>query len=229
MVHIDEIKRSNRKTIAILIRRDGTVIVRAPRRASLKHIQEIIDQKADWIREKREFILKTFPQAKPKEFVSGESFWFLGRVYPLEVVAPASPRLNDSYPLALADRFYLARTACKRGMQVFEAWYRKQARQVLEQRMQELAAQYGFTTPNIRITSARTRWGSCSTSGYINFTWRLVMAPLEVIDYVVVHELVHLVERGHTRDFWQKVKAIMPDYKQRSAWLDKNEGLLKLS
>jgi predicted metal-dependent hydrolase len=229
MIDIDEIKRSNRKTIAILIRRDGTVIVRAPRRASLKHIQEVIDQKTDWIREKRDFVLKTFPQAKPKEFVSGEEFWYLGKSYPLEIVPPASPRLNDSYPLALIDRFYLARTACKKGEQVFEAWYRKQARQVLEQRMQELADRYGFTAPKMRITSARTRWGSCSSSGYINFTWRLVMAPLEVIDYVVIHELAHLVHKGHTRVFWQKVKSIMPDYKQRSAWLDRNEGLLKLS
>jgi predicted metal-dependent hydrolase len=229
MEHIDEIIRSSRKTFAIVIRRDGTLIVRAPRRATLKQIHEIIERKVDWIREKRAFMLNNYPQAAPKEYVNGESFWYLGKVYPLELVPPASTHLNTSYPLALGDHFYLSRTAHKKAGQVFETWYRKQARKLLSQRLKECAAQYGFVLPNIRITSARTRWGSCSSSGYINFTWRLVMAPMDVIDYVVVHELVHLIVRGHSRAFWDKVKAIMPDYKQREKWLDLNGGLFKLS
>ncbi len=81
---------------------------------------------------------------------------------------------------------------------------------------------------SIRITSARTRWGSCSSKGNLSFTWRLVMAPPQVIDYVVAHELAHLQVRNHSPAFWQKVKTIMPDYLQYRRWLDAHGHLLTL-
>ncbi|NPV77748.1 MAG: M48 family metallopeptidase, partial [Anaerolineae bacterium] len=74
----------------------------------------------------------------------------------------------------------------------------------------------------IKITSAKTRWGSCSAKGTVSFPWRLVMAPVPVIDYVVVHELVHILEKNHSRAFWNKVRAIMPDYQQKIRWLEVN-------
>jgi predicted metal-dependent hydrolase len=84
------------------------------------------------------------------------------------------------------------------------------------------ASQYGFQYKKIGITSAQTRWGSCSANGSLNFSWRLILAPMEAVDYVVVHELVHTVHHNHSRRFWQKVGKIMPDYKERRKWLRKN-------
>ena len=78
------------------------------------------------------------------------------------------------------------------------------------------------------ISSARTRWGSCSAKGTLSFTWRLVMAPLDIIDYVVVHELCHLKEMNHSRAFWERVETILPDYKRRRKWLKENGGALRL-
>ncbi len=94
--------------------------------------------------------------------------------------------------------------------------------------MSRLAAQHGFEYQRIRITSARTRWGSCSSRGTLSFTWRLVMASEDVIDYVIVHELVHLRIHNHSREFWTQVGLLMPDYKEKRLWLKKNASVLTL-
>jgi hypothetical protein len=96
-------------------------------------------------------------------------------------------------------------------------------------RAAELARKNGFRYATIRITSAKTRWGSCGSSGSLNFPWRLVMAPLDVIDYVIVHELVHLRIRNHSKRYWEAVKRIMPDYKARLDWLKQNGHRLQLT
>jgi predicted metal-dependent hydrolase len=110
----------------------------------------------------------------------------------------------------------------------FENWYKERAKALIPRRVSQLAAQYGFEYQRIRITSARTRWGSCSSRGTLSFTWRLVMAPEEMIDYVIVHELVHLHIHNHSKEFWTKVGLIMPGYKAKRLWLKKNGPLLTL-
>jgi predicted metal-dependent hydrolase len=95
-----------------------------------------------------------------------------------------------------------------------EAWYR-QTRQVIGTRLTWYAHEHGFLYKKIRIGAARTRWGSCSTTGTLSFTWRLLMAPPEMIDYVVVHELVHIRTKNHSPAFWEALAAIMPDYKSQ--------------
>jgi hypothetical protein len=111
---------------------------------------------------------------------------------------------------------------------LFTAWYRRQARQVLEERVAVLAQRCGFGYRQVKITSAHTRWGSCSGSGTLSFPWRLVMAPPAVIDYVVVHELVHTVIKGHGADFWGQVQALVPEYRQHVRWLKENGALLEI-
>jgi predicted metal-dependent hydrolase len=85
--------------------------------------------------------------------------------------------------------------------------------------VQYFANLYGFVYRGIRISSARTRWGSCSSRGGLNFTWRLIQAPLPIIDYVVVHELAHLKVPNHSKAFWELVKNLLPDFAERRAWL----------
>ena len=111
---------------------------------------------------------------------------------------------------------------------VFEKWYRARALQVLSERVNLLAARFGFRYEKLRITSARTRWGSCSSRGTLSFVWRLVMAPLEVIDYVVIHELTHLKIKNHSAQFWAEVARLMPAYKSSRDWLKKNGHFLTL-
>ena len=86
----------------------------------------------------------------------------------------------------------------------------------------------GYTPKSIRITDASQRWGSCTSTGGLNFSWRLIQAPLEIVDYVIVHELVHLRQPDHSKKFWAKVKEMMPDYERRREWLMENERLLRI-
>jgi predicted metal-dependent hydrolase len=222
MIKITQIIRTNRKTIALIIERDGSLIVRAPRGVTNTKIQALVDKKADWIKAKQQLVKNASPKTKPKEYVNGEGFWYLGKTFPLEIVN------HTKLPLVLDGRFQLARVALPRAAQEFKHWYRNQAEGIIAERVLWYASRNGFTYNKIRITSARRRWGSCTSRGTLSFTWRLVMAPMAVIDYVVVHELVHLQEKNHSKGFWGKVKALMPNYKQQIAWLKANGQLLTL-
>lgn len=221
-VQIDQFIRARRRTISIQIKPDGQVIVRAPLRAAERIILEFVESKAGWIERKKAEAARHAPVAT-KQFKTGESFLLLGREIPLQVVE------NQRAALTLTDQFILSKKAAPKAVDVFEKWYKARALQVLSERVKLYAAQHGFKPMRIRITSARTRWGSCSSRGTLSFTWRLVMAPIEVIDYVVVHELVHLKVKNHSKVFWDSVAALMPDYKQRLAWLKANGRSLSLT
>jgi predicted metal-dependent hydrolase len=221
IVEVNQIIRSKRKTLALIVRPDGSLIVRVPLRASEKAIREFVQQHAEWIKRKQAEALATLPIA-PKQYIPGELFMYLGNAYPLEIVK------GPKQPLLLEENFKLAESARGNASLVFERWYRAQAKQILTARVNLYASQYGFQYKKIGITSARTRWGSCSTNGSLNFSWRLILTPLEAVDYVVLHELVHTVFHNHSRRFWKRVERIMPDYKERRKWLRKNVQQLML-
>ncbi len=200
--HIDEIIRSRRKTIALIVKADGSVIVRAPLTASNRRIMNFVNKQAQWILNTQEKVKNRAPLVPAKKFNTGEHFWYLGKTYPLQLVT------KKSSALVLKNDFILSQSAVPQAADSFKKWYQKQARAVISKRVDEIAKKHGFTYKQIRITSARTRWGSCSTRGSINFSWRLVMAPIDVIDYVVLHELVHTRIHNHSREFWAKVASI---------------------
>jgi hypothetical protein len=122
----------------------------------------------------------------------------------------------------------LPKSALPQAREHFTAWYKLQARQLIEERVRYFAARFGLHYSRVRITSARTRWGSCSSRGTLSFTWRLVMAPPAAIDYVVVHELAHLLVRNHSPAFWRKLEELLPDYRPPQQWLKQNGHLLIL-
>ncbi len=219
---IDHIIRTKRKSIALIIEQDGRLVVRAPMRVSDADIKHLVKQKEGWIREKQKQVKDKSTQSTPKVYMDGEEFLYLGKSYKLKIVADLNPAL------VLSRKFYLSLRALPKAESVFTKWYRDQARAVISERVKLYAARHGFKYRKIRITSARTRWGSCSSMGNLNFTWRLVMAPPEVIDYVVVHELAHLQVNNHSKEFWNQVGCIMPDYKKRLRWLKENGQKLTL-
>ena len=215
-----ELIRSHRKTVSIIVHRDGRVVVRAPLRLPEPLIREFVVSKSDWIRAKQAELARQAPSGK--RFEAGELFHFLGKTYPL-AVSPSQRSL-----LTFSDRFILSPAAVSRAHQVFMRWYKARAAEIIPARVKTLADKFGFSYQRIRISSARTRWGSCSTRGTISISWRLVMAPPEVLDYVIVHELAHLKEHNHSRAFWAQVEAMMPDYRARRDWLKKNGHHLAL-
>lgn len=215
-IKIDQIIRTRRKTIALIIRPDGSLLIRAPLRASNRSIQEFVSRNAQWI-EKTRAKIKAVAPPPPRQYLPGETFEYLGNTYSLEIVPDQKKSL-----LLEEGKFRLAAAVQDKAAVVFERWYREQARQILSERVEFHARQNGFRYSRIGITSARTRWGSCSATGTLSFSWRLIQAPMEAVDYVVVHELVHTVIHDHSRRFWTMLEQTMPDYRERRTWLKSN-------
>lgn len=211
-IEVNKFTRSKRRTIALIIERDGTLTVRAPMRASQALIQQFIHEKSDWIQRTREK-QSSIVQTSVHQYAEGEIFLYLGSSFDLKLVKPQKPSLQFD------NRFTLSQSAQNKGEALFTRWYKEQAHKVISRRVNLYAQKYNFTPKQIKISSAKTRWGSCSPNGTLNFTWRLVMSPLDVIDYVVVHELAHLRVKDHSRKFWQVVEDIFPEYKKQRKWL----------
>ncbi len=220
MVKIDKLVRSRRKTIALIVERDGSLTVRAPGKVSRKLIQDWVDGKASWIAERRAEILQRNPPVRT--YRAGETLPFLGQSYPL--LRPDEFGGNLSFD---GQNFFLP-AGCPDPRAACEAWYRQEARRVLQSRVEQLAGQFGYSYKKLRITGARTRWGSCSTSGSLSFTWRLVMAPPEAIDYVVIHELAHIDHPNHSAAFWGRVSELSPGYKDQRRWFKQHGAALYL-
>lgn len=219
-IKIDNIIRTKRRTIALIVTRDARLIVRAPIKTPESYIINVVKQKERWVRKKiNEIRLK--PSLPDKEFVNGESFLFLGRSYPLEIKTntPQSVILRDGIEVNIAEPSIVRETLIK--------WYKDEAGKKITERCECISRITGYKPASVKISNARKRWGSCSPRGNLNFSWPLIMAPIEIIDYVIVHELVHLEVKNHSKHFWNKVRSIIPDYNDRRAWLKLNgRGLL---
>ncbi len=215
-------RSSKRSTVSIAIDPIVGVLVTAPSPASVKKLDDIVHAKASWIaqRLKRQSELPPAPSAK--EFVSGETFLYLGRQHRLRLDLNAEPRpvcLEDGWlrvtlPRHLGDQH---RASVVRAALI--DWYTAQARRRLPKRVGEWAGKLGLESPETLLTEPRKRWGSTSASGVVRINWRIIQAPLYLVDYVVVHELVHLRHPNHTREFWASLGRMMPDYEQRKAKL----------
>ncbi len=214
-VEINQIIRSKRKTLALIVQPDGSLMVRAPWRASSKSIKEFVERNAEWVQKKQADALASYSPVT-KQFIPAEMFMYLGNAYPLEIVK------DQKQSLLLNEKFKLAESAQDIAVRAFEHWYREQARRILNERVTFYAHQYNFQYKRIGITSARTRWGSCAVNGSLNFSWRLIMAPLESVDYVVIHELVHTIFHNHSKRFWNRVQELMPNYREHQKWLREN-------
>ena len=221
-VKIDKIIRSKRKSIGLEITQDALLIIRAPRLTSLKTIKKIVIEKKDWIQKKKAKLERKLEESKPKKFIDGERFWYLGKQYQLKIGKNYKIfNLSKNY-LRLSERYQ------NNAKEVITSWYKRKAKQKIGERVRFYYALTGLKYGQIKINSARMRWGSCSHSGNLNFTWRLIMAPEEILDYVVVHEMVHLEEKNHAKRFWQKVEKIMPEYKEHKKWLKENGHFLRI-
>ena len=205
---IDRIIRIKRRTIALIVENDGSVTVRAPLRLPEYTIQEFAEKHIDWI-EKKKAEMRAVAPTQSKQYQPGETFLYLGREYSLEVSA------GQRKKLILDDRFKIAESALDNAEFVFQNWYRQQAKQWIVERVKHLAELHQLHYEKVKITSARTRWGSCSPKNTLNFSWRLMLTPPEMIEYVIIHELAHTVHHNHSKRFWKLVEKLLPDYKAR--------------
>lgn len=233
------IRRSaRRRTVGITIDVQG-VRVAAPKRMPLEQVVALVNTKARWIAEKySEFKSRLEPR---KRFVSGEEFLYLGRRVSLQVqtepVAGSKRRPDALFQPELFDFDFLPRPRSQAAValkgnvllvqagtpnvhseevrEMLENWYRVRAEEVITRRVKHYADELGWPMPRVLIRNQKKRWGSCNAKGELRFNWRLVMLPLRVLDYVVVHEMAHLKVLNHSPRFWALVEQIMPDYKAR--------------
>ena len=204
----------------MIVTHDARVVIRAPEKIPVKHLYDFALQKKSWIEQKQASARENYKEVLPKTFTGGESLWFLGQLYTLRIAD------EDETPIELTRERVIPRHQMPHARELLVEWYRKQASDTIRERVEWYAQQSGFQYTSVRITDAKKRWGSCGIKGRLNFSWRLIMAPLEMIDYVVVHELVHVEERNHSPRFWSKVEKVLPDYKQRRKWLKEHDYLL---
>ena len=216
------VRRSSRRTkITITIERDRTVVVHAPNHASDEAIARIVEAKRYWIYEKtgRGRKYRDRPHPPGKELVNGESALYLGRSYRIEIVD------NETEYIRFDQRFLVpASCACHKG--VMREWYIARAKERILPRVVKQARELGVTFGQARIVDSRYRWGSCTVRNNINVNWRLIKAPISVVDYVIAHELAHLLEPNHTPRFWNIVKTRVPTMDRARGWLREHGQIL---
>jgi len=214
-----------RKTVSLTIDRDGSLTVSVPADCCLDRVEEAASKKLLWVYTKlaeRELLRRP---STPKEFVNGEGFSYLGRSYRLLLVD--TPRERPAQPLRLHQgRFMLQREESSRGQEHFVRWHTQHGQSWLARRVAVYADRVGVVLRAIVVKELGYRWGSCSRSGRLHFHWRVMALPPRIIDYVVVHELVHLCEPHHKPEFWRRLERAMPDHAARKQWLAEHGGEL---
>ena len=210
------IRRSarRRKTVTVSVDSHGGVLLAAPTDFPTPELDAVVRRKAVWIEKQIRRVKSQDPPQGEREFVSGESVLYLGRHYRLKV------RPHSSGPAKLRGRWLEVPTGADNGhpgqvRTALVAWFRLQAEGRLPERANAWRARVGVPMPPVLVANQRRRWGSCDKHGTIRLSWRIVQAPMRLVDYVVVHELVHLLHHGHGRDYWQAVRRVMPDYERR--------------
>lgn len=223
-------RTTRRKTVSIAVGYDGVRIL-APTDMDDAKITEIVRRKGPWVLRKQAAFRDLGGAPIDREFVSGETFHYLGRAYRLYVVpderavttrivargsALIAPVLPDASPL-------IRRSAVRSGLR---HWYRNRAKAHFPERARLIAETLNISRPPIHVVDQSKRWGSCDARGHIRLNWRLIMAPMTIVDYVIAHEACHILEHNHSPRFWRSLETIMPDYQNRIRRLDQMGHLL---
>lgn len=210
------IRRSPRRnTVSIAMDPHEGVIVTAPERAEAERLDKIVSAKARWITKRLGRMSERPPAPSEREFLSGESYRYLGRQYRLKVRAGDAPlRLHGAYLELGVPKSCQGIHRAARVRSALVDWYRARAQQYLPTRVRPWAARLGLDPPKLVIAEPRKRWGS-SSRRIVRINWRIIQAPAALVDYVLVHELVHLIHEDHSKKFWTTVGRAMPDYEQR--------------
>lgn len=218
--------RPQRK-VAIHVMPDGAVQVDAPEGAALPEVKQAVRQRAGWVWQQLQALRGRKLHVLPREYVSGETHFYLGRRHMLKVLSG-----QDTPPGVRLWRGRLEITTAKRDAltvrRLLEDWYRERAAEVFARVIADMAPRLGLRRglPHSRLLSMRTQWGSCSPKGEVLLNPHLVKAPKACIEYVVVHELCHLKEHNHSDRFYHQLGRALPDWAVRKAELDNMAELL---
>jgi len=217
--------KKRKKTISLHVKANGTAVVYAPHRTPIPDIDKFFKEKESWLWRKIRENGERQKEIKAKKYVTGEIFFCLGEPYPLKIEAPA---LGCDKLALFCGQFVLASDKVSQGRELFIDWYRKRAQEYIGERVDHFSHALKLIPRGIKISNARCRWGSCSQDNQVYFSWRIIMAPCSVIDYLVVHELAHMKEKNHSGLFWGLVGNTITDYKKQRSWLKDNGHTLDI-
>ena len=209
----NKIIRSKRKTLSLTINENAELIIRAPKRLSIEKIQDFINEKENWINRKKRLI-----ENQIKDVTSNHNkLLYLGNLFPINV------EQNASKELFFTGEEFIANSIEPDSLSLsIKKWYKNKFKEIALPRVAYFANKHNLMVNQVRIKNQKTMWGSCSSKNNINLNYLLLMAPMGVIDYVIVHELIHTIHRNHSTDFWDSVESIMPEFQEHKRWLKKN-------
>jgi predicted metal-dependent hydrolase len=210
---VNKLVRSRRKTVSLIIGEGAELVVRVPMRMSMKDIERVVREKGGWIRKNQELMRRRRAAAPERLYGEGEPFLWMGRNLRI-AISPSEPHVRREDGLLLVPE-----APAGKRRELVTRWYVGEARRLLTERVRIWSALMGLPCDRLTISKANKRWGSCNGHANLSFTARLVMAPAEVIDYVVVHELAHVAHKNHGAAFWELVAAQVPDYNLHRRWL----------
>lgn len=226
-IHYQLLPGADRQTTDIVIERDGVVSVRPPLRMTPEQADETVFSKRMWIYRNLAEWRNLNAARIVREWVNGESFLYLGSSYRLSMVD------EQDEPLKLKDgRFQLRRALIEQdgrlAQAAFEQFYKEKGLVRIQQRVSHFAPRVGVQPGEVHVKDLGYRWASCLPTGAMHFHWKCLMAPLTVIDYIVVHELCHMRHRDHSEAFWNEVDKVLPQYRERKEWLRERGANLDL-
>ncbi|HLR35929.1 MAG TPA: SprT family zinc-dependent metalloprotease [Tissierellales bacterium] len=219
-----KVEYRDRKTLEIGIEPPDNIRVRAPKYLTDKEVLKIVKSKGKWITQKL-FELKDVEYIKrEKEYVNGESFMYLGRNYSLEIIENSD--INKPKVKLYQSKFYIETNTKDESKlkEAMELWYREKTLEKIMEKIEYFQPYFNVEPNSIKVKEQKKRWGSCNSNRDLMFNWRCSMAPSNVLDYIVVHEMCHMVHLNHSKNFWALVESIIPDYRKRKEWL-KNHGI----
>jgi predicted metal-dependent hydrolase len=220
------IRRSDRARHArILIGGDGVEVV-VPRRFPLRQVEPFVEEKRPWIERTLRRLRESEAEYPPARLEDGGELPYLGERLALTVRIESERARPHVVRRADALRVALPRGGSLRD--ALEGWYRRRAREEVSARLDAAVARAGVSYASLQIRGQRTRWASCSSSGAMSFNWRLLLAPAEILDYVIEHEVAHLEVHDHSRRFWDLLAARCPDWREQERWLRRHGHALRL-
>lgn len=211
-----------RKTLSIEVEAPNIITVIAPEGATEERILETVKTKSKWIVQKLFEIKEMEYRKRTRQYVNGESFIYMGRNYSLQIVLDDKVKLPEAK--LIRGKFYVYTYSKDEAIvkQALENWYKDKAKEKLEERVKYYQDYFDTKPTKIIVKDQQKRWGSCTARQELLFNWRSIMAPSPVLDYIVVHELCHLIHKNHSKEFWQILKSVLPDYEDRKARLRDN-------
>jgi predicted metal-dependent hydrolase len=214
-----DIKYKKRKTMGIYIDLFGNVEVQAPKATPYENVLQLLEEKWDWIQQKSKEMKDRMLGPQAKVYDHGESFLYLGNSYPIRIFQDIN--IEQDHVVFEEDQLYIyvKQLENEKIKQALKRYYYQQCKALVEKSIKSYQSNFKTKPRSIRISDSKTTWGTCDSKLQLTFNWRLAMAPLKVIDYVVVHEMCHMVHLNHDRSFWRLVGKIIPDYEKLENWL----------